>query len=117
MAETLVEEFTIIQGDSSIVYTFSSTDFPTFDVDWIATMAIVDTLGGNTVVSRTVPKNDGTDGSTPESKFILQILPTESALLTVNSKYFLVMEVSNAPLNFKNELVQTKFKVTAQGIV
>lgn len=114
--QSLVEEFTIIQGDSSGVFMFSSKDFPVFDNNWVANMAIVETLGASPIVSRAVPKNDGTDGATINSKFILQILPAESALLTVNSKYFLVMEVSNSTLNFKNEIVQTKFKVTAQGI-
>jgi hypothetical protein len=114
--EYLVEEFTLIQGDSSDVSVFSSTDFDTFDNNWSATMAIVDTLGGTTIISRAVPKNDGTDGNPVNSRFILQILPSESDLLTPGNKYFLVMEVKNDVLNFKNEIVQTKFKVTAGGI-
>jgi hypothetical protein len=117
MADSLIEDLEIIKGDSSKVYLLGSKDVAEFDADWYASYTIrKDNVDGNVVVERALPKNLASGDIFADTKFVFQIYPTESALLTAG-KYFLSVQLSNDTLPYRRELIQSKLLVLKEGVV
>jgi len=97
-----------IQGDS-FAYDFSSPDIPTLDVNWTGSWAIVVNLGDAATASGTLALSSGNDA------LELRITPAETEALALGA-YILIVEIANATLSYKREVMQDKFTVKLQGI-
>jgi hypothetical protein len=85
---------------------------------WEARYTIAETLEDpNPLVDRTLPLNDGSDGTPENSAFIFQILPHESQILTPNKKYYVSVEIKNDSLQYNAEVAQFKLKILPQGVL
>ncbi len=96
------------QGDS-FAYDFSSVDVPTLDVNWTGSWAIVPVLGDPATASGTLALSGGNDA------LELRITPAETEAITVGA-YILIVEIANATLGYKKEVMQDKFTIKLQGI-
>jgi len=115
---SLMKDNELIRGDSSDINMFSTDLAADLSVDWSASYTIADTLESLTpLVSRPLPLNDGTDGTPANSSFVHQILPSESAILTPNKKYFVSIEIKNPAINYNAEVAQYKLKILPQGVL
>ncbi len=115
--KSLMKDDDIIQGDSSDINTFSTDMASDLSVGgWTASYTIAETLGAAPIVARVLPLNDGTDGEPANSSFVFQILPSESAILTIGTKYWVTVQITNASIDYNGEIVQYKLKVRAQGV-
>lgn len=115
--ESLIEDTEIIQGDSSEITMFGTQTGDDLSTGWTAAYTISTALGEAPVVQRALPLNDGTEGEVANTYFVHQILPSESAQLTVGEKYWVAIEISNPSINYNGEVAQYKLKVKPQGVV
>ena len=109
-----IEDIELIKGDSSPIWFFGLPDSTVLSADWTAKFAIVTDFGTSAVIERTLPKNSGTgagDTYTAGTKFVFQILPSESALLDSGLKYIAAVEIKNDVINYRAEIAQFKVKV------
>ena len=115
--ESLIEDFDLIQGDSSPIWFFGLPDGSSLnDGNWNAQCKIMEDYGKPPLVGgpRTLSLNSGTglgDEYPIGSKFVFQILPSESAQLLPNTKYAIVVEIWNESLNYMCEVARFKCKV------
>lgn len=109
---TAADNIVVIQGDSTEIYRFNSPQYPTFDNNWSATLKISTVLGGDSLLTRILPKTTSPD---LDKYFILQLTPSETEALALG-QYSLVIEIKNDTLSFKRELVQGKLVIKPQGI-
>lgn len=118
---SLIEDFDLIQGDSSPLYYFGLPDGSQLDDgNWSATFAVLTDYGTSPIVTRTLPLNSGTgagDTYIAGTKFVFQITPAESAALTVGVKYIVAVEISNDTIPYKGEVAQFKLKIKPQGVI
>lgn len=116
--KSLMKDDEIIQGDSSDINMFSTDMATDLSVGgWSASYTISESLGAAPIVSRSLPLNDGTDGEVANKYFVFQILPAESEGLTVGTKYWVTVQITNASIDYNAEVVQYKLKVRAQGVL
>ena len=114
--DTLVQNINLIKGESSDIYQFSSKEYPTFDNDWVGNLVIrKNTIGGDVVLARSLPKNEATENSLADSSFVFQLTPNESDLIGVG-RFFISIEIRNDVKNFNKEIVQTGFTIKESGI-
>lgn len=78
--------------------------------NWTGSWAIVSTIGGTPLLSGAMTKDATTIG-----KFYIRIGTTAAATLTVGN-YFLVVQVDNTTVDYRQEIVHEKITITAQGI-
>lgn len=118
---SLIEDTDLIQGDSSDIFFFGLPDGSDLSGGvWIAQYTILTDYGTSPIISRTLPLNDGTgegDSYVANTKFVFQIVPDESALLTVGTKYLVTVEIKNDTIPYKGEVAQYKMKIKNQGVV
>ena len=113
---SLVQSISMIKGESSDIYMFSSEDYPIFDSNWIANVVIRDNnINGSVVLSRSLSKNTATSTLLADSAFVFQITPTESDMLGVG-RFFISIEVRNDTISFNKEIVQTSLTLKESGI-
>ena len=116
--KSLMKDNEIIQGDSSDINMFSTDMADDLSIGgWSASYTIAETLGAVPIVARALPLNDGTDGAVENSSFVFQILPGESAMLTIGTKYWVTVQITNTNIDYNSEIVQFKMKVKAQGVL
>lgn len=112
--ESKIEDLELIKGDSSDIWFFGLPDNSVLGVNWTAKYAIVSDFGTASIVERTLDKNSGTgagDTYTAGTKFVFQISPTESALLTAGEKYIVAVEIKNDTIPYRGEIAQFKIKI------
>jgi hypothetical protein len=113
--ESLIQDREIVQGDSSPIWFVGLQDSRLInDGVWSALMIISEDFGKNNIITRPLPLNSGTgegDGYQTGTKFIFQILPTESAQLEAGKKYSVTVEVTNTDINYNGEIARFKTKV------
>ncbi len=118
--ESKIQDTDIIQGDSSPIYFFGLKDnSPLDDGNWEGQYTIIETFGSSPVVSRALPLNSGTgtgDTYTAGTRFIFQILPSESALLESGKKYIVSVQIKNDSISYSGEIAQYKLKVLPGGV-
>lgn len=115
--KSLMGDDELVRGDSSDIHMFS-TDITDDLTGWEATYTIAEQLEDpNPVVRRDLPLNDGTDGTPANSAFVHQIRPTESGILTANTKYWVTIEIRNQALEYNSEVAQYKLKIKPQGVM
>lgn len=117
---SLIEDTEIVQGDSSDIYFLGAKDNRSLSTGWTANYSILADFGKSAIVSRALSLNSGTgegDKYPAGTKYIFQILPTESALLVPGEKYIVTVELANPSIPFKREIVQFKVKVKPQGVL
>jgi len=119
--DKIIDDFSIIVGDSSEVFLFESPDIGTFDPNWVAHMAITESLGEPPIVIKELQRNDdiienGEITVPANSYFVAQITPTDSSMLEADVKYYFVIQVKNDILGYKHEIVQCRLKAKEQGI-
>jgi len=111
----------IIHGDSSPIYFLGNSDGSLLnDGNWNAKYAIIDAFGNSPIVSRTLPLNSGVgagDIYTAGTKFVFQITPDESSLLTAGVKYIVSVQIENLTIPYRSEIAQFKLKVLNQGVL
>ena len=111
MYESLISDMEIIQGDSSDIFTFGESTGAVLDANWTASFSILSDYGTSPIVNRTLPKDAGL------TNFIFQIYPSESAILTPNTKYIVGVQIINTSLNYNAEVAQFKLKVLNQVVI
>lgn len=118
---SLIEDTELIQGDSSDIFFFGLPDSSDLTGgDWVAQYTILTEYGATPSISRNLLLNDGNgegDSYAPGSKFVFQIIPDESATLTVGVKYIVNVEIKNDTIPYKGEVAQYKMKIKPQGVV
>jgi len=121
--KSLLQDFELIVGDSSEVFTIESPDVLSFDSTWTCYMGITEELEGTPLLVRSVPMNaellapDGVTILEPANKyFVVQIHPEESALLQYDVKYWFVVQIANDTIGYKQEVIQCRLKAKKQGI-
>ena len=118
--ESKIQDTEIIQGDSSPIYFFGhEDDIQLNDGNWVAKYTILTDFGTSPIISRDLPLNSGTgtgDTFTAGTRFVFQITPDESAILTAGEKYIVSVEISNSTIPYKSEIAQYKLKVKPQGV-
>jgi hypothetical protein len=112
---SLISDIEIVQGDSSPIWFVGLQDSRLIDGgDWTALMLISEDFGKNNVITRALPANTGYgegDNFPVGTKFLFQILPTESAQLDAGKKYAVTVEVSNGAISYNGEIARFKAKV------
>ena len=78
--------------------------------NWTGSWAIVSTLGGTPLLSGAMTKDATTIG-----KFYIRIGTTAAATLTVGN-YFLVVQVDNTTVDYRQEILQAQLRIQTQGI-
>jgi len=96
------------QGDS-FAYDFSSTDVPTLDSNWTGAWAIAPNLGDVATATGALAL------AASNEALELRITPAVTEALAVGG-YVLTVEIANATLGYKKEVMQDKFTVKLQGI-
>lgn len=113
--ESLINDIDIVQGDSSAIWFLGLPDDRLLnDGNWTARYVIAETHGATPIVERTLGLNTGSgegDVYAANTKFVFQILPSESALLTGNKKYIVALEISNNTINYKGEIARFRANV------
>ena len=99
-----------IQGDG-FSYDYGSDGVSSFASGWVGLYNIVDRLGVDGTIFASGSLNPSSDGT----KMELRIAPAVVEGLEV-STFILVVELSNADLNFKREVMQDSFAVKEQGV-
>lgn len=118
--ESKIEDIELIQGDSSNIWFFGLPDGAILDSNWEAKYTIIDDFGKTPLIERTLPKNSGTgfgDKYTANTKFVFQIYPSESAILSENVKYIVGVEIKNTTIPYRSEVAQFKVKVKPSATV
>ncbi len=117
--ETLIDDGELIKGASSpitLFYTDMADDLS--GGDWICRYTIISDFGEIPIVERALSLNSEVlDGIPINGCFVHQIVPSESLLLTENTKYIVTVEISNASINYNDEVAQFKVKIKPQGVV
>lgn len=119
MYASMIEDTELIKGDSSEIYFFGVKDGRSLVTNWTGKFTIIEGFGSSPIVERDLPLNSGTgegDSYTAGTKFIFQISPTETALLTENTKYIVSVRISNSTIPYSSELAQFKLKILPSGI-
>lgn len=100
----------IIQG-SSYSLDFKTAEYPTLSADWTGTWALVDVLGsgGSTAAFGALTVSD--DFLTME----MRITPLDTETIT-EGNYFLVVQIENTTIAYRDEVIQETLTVSAQGI-
>lgn len=110
-----MEEITIIQGDSSDIYQFSSAEVATLDTNWTANYNVLAVLGDQS----SMLLSGNLDKSVDEAYFIFQLLPADTEQLDVG-KYYLSIQIQqdngSGTLLFRKEVMQAKLIITKQGV-
>lgn len=108
--ESLIEDIEIVQGDSSAIWFIGLPDGRSLDDgNWTARYVIAPKHGALPVIDRALPLNSGAgeyDTYTVGTKFVFQILPDESALLTGGTKYAVAVEITNTSINYNGEIAR-----------
>jgi hypothetical protein len=118
--ESKIQDLEIIKGDSSDIWFFGLPDNSVLGTDWVASFAIISDFGTSPIVSRVLDKNSGLgtgDTYAPGTKFVFQIRPNETALLTENEKYWVGVEIRNDTIPYRGEIAQFKIKVKPQIVI
>jgi len=113
---SLITDGVLVQGDSSDITMFNTSLANDLSTGWSARYTISVKRGDTPLVLRDLPLNDGTEGETPNTFFVHQILPAESAILTPGTKYDVSIQVTNTSLNYNAEIAQFKLKILPQGV-
>jgi hypothetical protein len=116
MYTSLIEDCELIQGDSSPIYFLGSKDSRTLDSNWSAKYTIRQDYNSAALVERILPLNSGLgegDKYTEGTKFVFQIYPSESSILTVGEKYYVGVEIKNSSIPYRQEVAQFRVKVRA----
>lgn len=79
--------------------------------NWTGSWAVAPTIGATPIISGSLTKDATTLG-----KFYLRITTAQAALLSVGT-YYLTIQVDNATVDYRQEIVQEKITITTQGIV
>jgi len=106
----MAAKHSIIQG-SSYSLNFQTADYPTLDADWTGVWAIVDTLGSGGTTAATGALSVADDFLSME----MRILPADTESIT-EGKYFLVVQIENTTIAYRDEVMQESLVITAQGI-
>lgn len=113
--ESLIEDFEIVQGDSSPIWFIGLPDGRYLnDGNWTGRYVIANKHGDTAIIDRPLPFNSGVgeqDNYEAGTKFVFQILPDESDLLTGNKKYSAAVELSNDTINYRGEIARFELKV------
>ncbi len=119
MAESLIEDHELIQGDTSKVYFFRHPDTIVMGNDWSCKYTISDKMGGTPIIERIIPKNTGGEISVypQDTRFVFQILESESSQLDVGKKYEVAVQITNSTIEFNAEVAQFKLKIKPQGVL
>jgi len=115
--ESVIEDTEIVQGDSTKIWFFGLPDNSVLGADWTAKYSIIPENGGVALVTRDLPKNSGTgfgDKYTAGTKFVFQIYPSESSILTAGEKYKVGVEIKNDTIPYRSEIAQFKVKILPQ---
>jgi len=116
---SLIENQELTQGDSSAIYFFGLPDNSVLGSDWSAKYNILSDFGTPPIIERKLPLNTGSDTGdtyTAGTKFIFQILPSESEVLKSGSTYIVTVQITNLSINYNKEIAQFKLKVLPQAI-
>lgn len=112
---SLIDDIEIVQGDSSSIWFLGHPDNRLLDGgDWSAQYIIAESFGGVELLRRTLPVNSGTgegDKYIAGTKFIFQILPSESAQMLYTTKYYITVEITNTSIQYNGEVARFKAKV------
>ena len=111
------EEICLVEGDSSNIYTFSSTDFPDISAgDWSSLMNVrVGSIEGTVSLTRALVKDTSTAGTAEDPhKFVFQLTPTETDALGVD-RFYVTIGIFNLAIDFRREVVQTPLRVLESG--
>jgi len=108
---SLIKEITLIKGDSSDIYTFSSPDFTDFsDPKWIGKYTIREkNIKGEVIHDGILSKSEEGD------EFIFNLIPSVSDEIPVG-KQFLTIEVENLEVQFRREIVQCVLTILQDGV-
>lgn len=114
---SLISSISLVAGDSSDIYYFSSPDFTDFaDENWVGKAIIRNkSVTGDEVLSIDLIKEEDETDPLVMPKFIFKITPTQSATL-IAGNYYLIIEIKNLSLNFRRELVRAKLQISASGV-
>jgi hypothetical protein len=115
--ESLIENLELVQGDSSPIWFFGLPDNSDLDDgNWSARYVVSNKFGGTVFLDKPLLLNSGTgtgDTYAQGTKFIFQILPTDSATLIGGSKYKCTVEITNPAINFNNEIARFELSMLA----
>ena len=116
---SLIEDTELIQGDTSPVYFFKHPDTIVMDDTWTAKYTISDKMGNTPIIERVLPKNTGGEISVyaVDTRFVFQILESESSQLTSGQKYEVAVQITNSALEYNQEVAQYKLKIKPQGVI
>ena len=113
--QSLIGDIELIQGDSSPIWFLGLPDNRQLDDgEWSAQYIIAENFGAPSIIQRSLPVNSGLgegDKYAPGTKFIFQILPSESVILTAGLKYTITVEISNPSLSYNGEIARFKAKI------
>lgn len=113
--ESLIDDIELVQGDSSAIWFVGLQDSRQVDDgNWTAQLIISEDFGKNNIITRTLPVNSGTgegDKYTAGTKFVFQILPSESSQLNSGVKYAVTIEVTNSSIQYNGEIARFKCKI------
>jgi len=113
--ESLIEDFDLVQGDSSPIWFMGNTDGSQLDDgNWSARYVVTTKFGEAPIIDSVLSLNSGVglgDTYTAGTKFVFQILPADSATLTGGVKYDCAVEITNTTINYNAEIARFKLKV------
>lgn len=112
--ESLIENMDIVQGDSSAIWFIGLPDGRVLDSNWSGRYVIAEKHGATPIIDRVLPLNSGSgegDVYDVSTKFVFQMLPSETALLTGNKKYKVAVEISNDSINYRGEIARFELNV------
>lgn len=113
--ESLIENIDLVQGDSTPIWFLGLPDGSQLDDgNWNARYIVSDKFGGTQILNNALLLNSGAgtgDTYTAGTKFIFQIIPTDSATLAGGSKYDCAVEVWNTTLTYNAEIARFKINV------
>ena len=116
---SLIEDFDLIQGDTSKVWFFKHPDTIVMGADWTCKYTISDKMGENVIIIRDIPKNTGGEITVYPNgtRFVFQILESESSQLEVGKKYEVAVQITNHNIEYNVEVAQFKIKIKPQGVL
>jgi hypothetical protein len=113
--ESLIEDIDIVQGDSSAIWFIGLPDGRQLDGgDWTGRYVIAEQHGATPVIDNVLALNSGIgegDSYAIGTKFVFQILPADSVLLTGGVKYVVAVEITNSTINYNGEIARFKANV------
>ncbi len=116
---SLIQDFSLIQGDTSKVFFFRHPETIAMDAEWVCKYTISTKMGETPLIERTLPKNTGGEITVypTDTRFVFQILESESSQLTVGQKYEVAVQITNVSIEYNAEVAQFKLKITPQGVI